>query len=166
MEVSKTESHLSGSMIELFMQIQRQYAGKCLAFMKKSGIHPSQIPILMNVKKHNGCSQKEMAARLSIKPSTVNVSIQRLEKAGIVCRRRDEVDQRIMRVYLTEKGWEIVNSIYEFVKETDQIMFSGFTDAESCLLRRFFEQMQKNLEKIPGEPGGCEDHIKNIKKKE
>ena len=35
---------------------------------------------------------------------TVNVSIQRLEKADIVCRRRDDKDQRIMRVYLTENG--------------------------------------------------------------
>ncbi len=136
----------------LFMEVSRHYAGRCFQQFAEMGIHSSQIPIIMILNRTDGCSQKEMAEKLEIKPPTVNVSIQRLEKAGIVCRRRDEYDQRIMRVYLTDKGKEIVEQISVRVKEMEKMVFRNFSDAELCLMRRFFEQILQNLDDMPGKP--------------
>ena len=98
---------------------------------------------------NNGCSQKEIAERMCVTPPTVNVSIQRLEKADIVCRKRDDKDQRIMRVYLTENGRKIVEELQQESKAVEKVMFSNFSEAELCLLRRFFGQILDNISEIP-----------------
>ena len=95
---------LEKSMQFLLWQISRQYAARCYRQITEQGLQPTQMPFLIMLHRHDGCSQKEMAEWLHIKPPTVNVSIQRLEKSGIVERKRDEADQRIARIYITEKG--------------------------------------------------------------
>lgn len=142
------EEQMGKSMQFLFMQISRQYAARGYHQITQRGIQPTQMPFLIMLDRHDGCSQKEMAEWLRIKPPTVNVSIRRLEKSGVVERKRDETDQRITRIYLTEEGKRTLREILEDVKETEKIMFGNFSDTELCLLRRFFEQMLKNMEKV------------------
>lgn len=72
----------------LFMEISRHYAGRCFQQIEELEIHPSQMPFIMILSRRDGCSQKEIAECLEIKPPTVNVSIQRLEKSGMVCRKK------------------------------------------------------------------------------
>lgn len=136
----------------LLMEIGRHYASKCLYQVRELGIQPSQIPILMILNHSDGCSQRRMAELLKNKPSTVNVSIQRLEKNGLVCRRRDEKDQRMTRVYLTDSGSEMVAEIKKRVNEMEKRMFENFSDTELCLMKRFFCQILENMDHIPGAP--------------
>ena len=124
------------SMPALFMEINRQYGMRCMQRIREIGIQQGQMPIIMIVYRNNGCSQKEIAERMGVTPPTVNVSIQRLEKADIVCRKRDDKDQRIMRVYLTENG-ENRGELQQESKAVEKVMFSNFSEAELCLLRRF-----------------------------
>lgn len=137
-------------MQQLYMDINRHYAEKCLLQIKELGLQPGQMPVIMILSRSDGCSQCRMAEVLRNKPSTVNVSIQRLEKAGLVCRRRDEKDQRVMRVYLTEKGKETVVVLKDRFNEMEKRMFGNFSETELCLLRRFLQQMLDNLAHIPG----------------
>ena len=97
------------SIQRLIMEISRMYVEKCFGKLKGLGIHPRQMPILAVLWKEDGCSQKELASQLGVKPPTVTVSIQRLEKIGIIVRKQDEKDQRISRIYLTEEGKAIIN---------------------------------------------------------
>ena len=70
------------------MEISRMYMEKCFGKLKSLGIHPRQMPILAVLWKEDGCSQKELASQLGVKPPTVTVSIQRLEKIGIIVRKK------------------------------------------------------------------------------
>lgn len=136
------------SMPALFMEINRQYGKKCFGRLHDMGIQPGQMPIIMIVYGNDGCSQKEIAQKMGVKPPTVNISIQRLEKADIVCRKRDEKDQRVMRVYLTENGKKTVEGIIKQNHAMEKVMFNNFNDTELCLMRRFFEQILENIEQI------------------
>lgn len=152
MKQSEEERQKEKSLQMLFMEISRYYAGRCFQQISELEIHPSQMPFIMILSRRDGCSQKEMAECLEIKPPTVNVSIQRLEKSGMVCRKKDALDQRIMRVYLTDKGKETVKRIMRKTEEMEKIMFQDFSETELCLMRRFFEQMLNNLHSMPGTP--------------
>lgn len=136
------------SMPALFMEINRRYGMKCMDRIRELGIQHGQMPIIMIVYENDGCSQKEIAEKMGVTPPTVNVSIQRLERTDIVCRKRDETDQRIMRVYLTENGKRIVREIQEESRVVEKIMFSNFNETELCLMRRFFEQILDNIDQI------------------
>ena len=137
----------------MFMRIDRRFMGKCFGQMQELGIYPGQIPVLGLLAYRDGLSQREIAEHLRIKPPTVNVTVQRLEKAGFLFRKADEKDQRVSRIYLTEKGKQAKERGMKRVEENEKILFDGFSDAELCLLRRFLEQITANIDKIPGSSG-------------
>lgn len=150
MHLFDCEKHSEKSMQALFMEVGRRYGSKCYYQILEMGIYPGQIPVLQLLKEKDGYSQREIAQQLHIKPPTVNVTIQRLEKSGIVCRKQDEKDQRVTRVYLTDKGREIIASAMERILANEEAVFGNFSEAELCLLRRFFRQMIQNIDAMPG----------------
>ena len=72
------------SFLSMFMRIDRRFMGKCFGQMQELGIYPGQIPVLGLLAYKDGLSQREIAEKLRIKPPTVNVTVQRLEKAGFL----------------------------------------------------------------------------------
>ena len=134
----------------LFMQLNRAYAAKCFSQMTALGIHPGQIPILLLLAKRVEMSQ----------PPTVNVMVQRMEKAGLIGRRHDEKDQRITRIFLTDQGYEMKKKVAEQIELNERYAFMGFSDAEKCLFRRFMEQIITNISCIP------EEKTENLQEKE
>lgn len=131
-----------------FMEINKAYGAKCYQQMMKLGVHPGQIPLLMILGKGE-MSQKEVARELHVKPPTVNVMVQRMEKAGFVSRRQDEKDQRISRIRLTDKGLEMREKVLAHVEENDSYILQNFSDTEKCLLERFLKQIIENIKSIP-----------------
>ena len=99
-------------------------------------------------------SQKDIAEELHVKPPTVNVMVQRMEKAGIIGRRHDPDDQRVIRVFLTEKGRQMKRCAARQVEKNEEYVLKGFTEAEKCLFRRFMEQIIDNISNIPEENAG------------
>ena len=155
-----------GSFLTLFMKVDRHFMTKCFGQMQELGIYPGQIPVLGLVAKKDGLSQRELAKILNIKPPTVNVSVQRLEKAGFLYKKPDEKDQRVTRIYLTEKGKETKAKALERIHKNEAVMLEGFSEAEQCLLRRFLEQILANIEKIQPEEFTGKTPMEEITEKE
>ena len=154
------------SFLTLFMKVDRHFMTKCFGQMQELGIYPGQIPVLGLVAKKDGLSQRELAKILNIKPPTVNVSVQRLEKAGFLYKKPDEKDQRVTRIYLTEKGKETKAKALERIHKNEAEMLEGFSEAEQCLLRRFLEQILANIEKIQPEEFTGKTPMEEITEKE
>ena len=154
------------SFLTLFMKVDRHFMTKCFGQMQELGIYPGQIPGLGLVAKKDGLSQRELAKILNIKPPTVNVSVQRLEKAGFLYKKPDEKDQRVTRIYLTEKGKETKAKALERIHKNEAVMLEGFSEAEQCLLRRFLEQILANIEKIQPEEFTGKTPMEEITEKE
>ena len=128
------------------MDVSHKFFLKNFERVSKLEVHPGQIPIIRLLGSIEGLSQKEIAGKLNIKPPTVNVSVQRMEKAGLAYRRADKKDQRITRIYLTDKGKEINERIADMMEENESIITANFTESELCLLKRMLRQVSKNLE--------------------
>ena len=154
------------SFLTLFMKVDRHFMTKCFGQMQELSIYPGQIPVLGLVAKKDGLSQRELAKILNIKPPTVNVSVQRLEKAGFLYKKPDEKDQRVTRIYLTEKGKETKAKALERIHKNEAVMLEGFSEAEQCLLRRFLEQILANIEKIQPEEFTGKTPMEEITEKE
>lgn len=138
------------SILTMFMRIDRRFYGpnaldRCRNW--ESIRDRYRCSVLLAHK--DGLSQREIAEKLHIKPPTVNVTVQRLEKAGFLYREADEKDQRISRIYLTEKGKQAKESGMKKVQDNEKILLDGFSEEDLCLLRRFLDQITENIEKIP-----------------
>lgn len=129
----------------LLSQVVRAYNNEMMKKVQDVGIHPGQLPMLFLLSDQDGRSQKELVEKAKIKPATVTVMLNRLEKAGLIERRADEEDLRVSRVYLLPRGKEAVGHVRKAVKEVEQQCFQGFRDEEKILLRRFLLHMHQNL---------------------
>ena len=67
----------------------------------------------------------------------------------VLYREADEKDQRISRIYMTEKGKQAKESGMKKVQDNEKILLDGFSEEDLCLLRRFLDQITENIEKIP-----------------
>ena len=71
---------------------------------KKLGLSSFHIEMLAQLLKKPGMKVTELADLLSIHQSTCSNLIDKLKKNNLLIKERSESDQRVVRLYLTEKG--------------------------------------------------------------
>ena len=131
----------------IFWLVKMMHVYSSMNFTKftELGIHPGQIPVLSMIAEHEGISLRELADTIHIKPPTVTVTVQRLEKNSLVCKKPDPADQRVARIYLTEKGEKIKQEIKGLFEENERILTTGFSEAELNQLRDYLKRMIDNM---------------------
>lgn len=141
------KSFENDSLYNIFAQVIRLHYHRTHTLLDKVGVYHGQPGMLFLLYKKDGQSQKDLANKLNIKPATVTVMLRRMEKAGLLKRKADDIDQRISRVYITEKGKEVCEEVKEIMKIINSECFSNFTAEEEILLRRLLMQVRDNLVK-------------------
>ena len=97
-------------------------------------IKPGQAGILLFLRKAGPLSQREIADHIGVKPPSVTVAIQKLEKLEYVERRPDKKDQRIVNIQITEKGMECTQPM-PIAMAMQRHFTRDAARAESCCLR-------------------------------
>lgn len=133
------------SLYYVFLEILRLHHTRAHKLLEEIDLYPGQPPLLFLLNKEDGHSQKDLAKRLHIKASTINVMIRRMEKENLIQRRQDHEDQRISRVYITPKGRETCKKANKMMKKMEEDMFSDLNLEENIILRRLLLQVKENL---------------------
>lgn len=144
-----SENEDRDSIQALLMKISHLYFSKVHQQLLDTGLHPGQMPMISLLGRHPGMSQREIADKLHIKPPTVTVSLRRMEKNGFITKKADDEDQRVIRIYLSDKGKALELKLLELVKKNKDCLFQGFNEAECYLMKNFLQQMSANLESMP-----------------
>lgn len=71
------------------------------------GVTYTQYLAVSALWEQDGLSISAIADRLGLEPSTITPAVKRLEAAGFLSRRRSTADERLVEVFLTEKGKEL-----------------------------------------------------------
>ena len=133
------------SLYRIFLEILRLYHYKMHKLLEEINLYPGQPPLLFALNKEDGQSQRELAEKLNVKPSTMTVMLGRMEKGNLVERKQDLDDQRVSRVYLTEEGKEICEKSRQVMTQTEEEMFVNLTVEEKVILRRLLLVVKNNL---------------------
>ena len=83
------------------------------AFEREIGVRAGTWFSLTLLAKKDGMSQGELSQSFEVDPSRVTRLAKKLEREGLLRRERDPEDQRVVRIYLTEKGRGLVEDLYE-----------------------------------------------------
>jgi len=127
---------------ELLAQVSQTYRALSDDFINRIAMHRAQAGLLCRLFANDGITQTEIAEQLSVQGATVTNILQRMEEAGLVTRRRDLDDNRLVRVFLTEAGRQTERAITEqFV----QLESAVFDEPERAQLRRLLRQMLSNM---------------------
>ena len=122
--------------------------------MESIGLHYAQGLILFKLWQQDGISQSELAQALHITSPTATNTLKRMQRDGWVDRRRDESDQRIVRVYLTEKAQTLRAEARASFRELDHEMTSILTEKEHQTLRKSLLKVHRYLTSATGPAPG------------
>ena len=113
----KAESpHIAKQLMEAFMFVRR------IGFQGASGIlgrKPSEIAVLYCLSKaeangESGLKVSELSKRLNVTSPTVTQLVKSLEGAGLVERKMDHTDRRVVHIHLKEAGREVIQQSLKY----------------------------------------------------
>jgi DNA-binding MarR family transcriptional regulator len=116
------------------LHLHRQLMGKLLSGPDS---HPGQAFCLRMLAANDGITQRDLAEALHLSRPAITTMLQRMQKAGLIARRPDEADQRLMRVYLTDDGRELAAQM----RATFATYISTAFDSMSAKDRRELERL-------------------------
>jgi MarR family transcriptional regulator, transcriptional regulator for hemolysin len=99
--------------------------------------------VLRSAEHEDGLSQRELASRMSIESPTLVRHLDRLEDEGLVVRRRDEQDRRVVRVGLTPAGHRRYAELREVAAIVDSQLCSLLDDGEIEILERALHRIRE-----------------------
>jgi DNA-binding MarR family transcriptional regulator len=98
--------------------------------MKRFGLSSGQLFTLIHLAHEQGITQDTLVRRFRVDKGTVARAVRRLEDAGYISRTVDHENRRAVRIFLTEKGEDIVPEIIRIDREWEEAVFAGLADEE------------------------------------
>lgn len=118
--------------------------------LKNYDISPAQFRTLQVIINHGDeMTLSELSERLELSCSTVTESLKRMEKLGLVERKKDEKDARFIRISVLPKGHEILDEVLKIRREYLKKVLQTLTPEEH-------QNLADNLKKLS-------DELQNIK---
>jgi DNA-binding MarR family transcriptional regulator len=103
----------------------------------------AQLDMLMNLYRHPGMSQHELARKLLVGRSNITMLIPQLEQRGVLKRESDAKDKRVLRLTLTEDGEALLMKALKVYSTLIEKVMAQSTPAECDLvgevMRRVFD---------------------------
>jgi DNA-binding MarR family transcriptional regulator len=140
-----TEVEMCNSTGYLLAQVCKSHRNKAGELLAEVDLYVGQEMFLAELWQEDGLSQSEIVDNLLVKPATVTRMLDRMEKSGLVERRKDLEDQRVSRVFLTEKGHSLHNEVEVVWQRLEDISLANFSLEERVLFRRLLLQLVENL---------------------
>ena len=115
--------------------------------LRPLGITRAQYWALGNISRHtdDGMIQTELARILETGKVSVGGLIDRLEEAGLVYRQGDKADRRVKRIFMTDKGFEMLDHIAMVGDQLDARLFRDISDEELAVAADVIARAKANL---------------------
>jgi DNA-binding MarR family transcriptional regulator len=109
--------------------------------MRRHGLHLGQNHLLAALWERDGRTPGEIAAELHVTTPTVVKMATRMAAAGLLTRRRDDRDNRLVRLWLTSGGRALREPVEAERRDLEEAVLADLTGAER-------EHLMSALEKI------------------
>jgi DNA-binding MarR family transcriptional regulator len=101
------------------------------------GLTPHGLAVLADLERGSALTQRELAKRCGVAPSTLNHTVDHLEQSGWIERRRDDADRRLVRLALTETGRLQLGQVQEAADDQMEPMLDHLLSSDEPAVRRF-----------------------------
>ncbi|KEJ96332.1 DNA-binding transcriptional regulator, MarR family [Pseudosulfitobacter pseudonitzschiae] len=129
----------------------RVFAKGLAARIKPLGLTTGTFPALLELWDTDGLTQKQLVDRLDIEQATMANTLARMERDGLVVRKKDSNDGRVQRIWLTDRARALRGPAISAAQDENAVRLAGLTQDEK---RQFVALMHKVLKtKSPKEPG-------------
>lgn len=127
----------------LINHMARIFARGLTARIKPLGLTTGTFPALLELWDTDGLTQKQLVERLDIEQATMANTLARMERDGLILRKKDVSDGRLQRVWLTPQARSLQGPAIAAALEENMVELAGLSTVERQLL---IELMQKVIE--------------------
>lgn len=118
----------------------------------RKGFHELQLsdgqPKVLYILKYNdGCVQNKLAEKCSLKPSTMTVLLDKMERDGYIRKSRTHVSggKSAKVIHLTDFGRQRADDVFALTESLEEKSFRGFSDEEKETLFELLDRVTNNL---------------------
>lgn len=126
-------------------QTAKAHRSRAGIHLSRIGLHPGQEAVLKVLSEDDGQTMSQLAAVLSVQPPTITKMVTRLSAQGFLRRAASETDGRLARVFLTDEGRALVETIDRAWKRLEREALTGLDEKDRKKLRKLLRQVEKNL---------------------
>ena len=132
---------LNGLLVETFNAILK-VEERSLRLATREAVTVTEMHILDAVGKEGAHTVTELADISMVTVSTMTIAINRLEKKELVRRERDQLDRRVVRVFLTERGRTIAYAHQRFHRRMARAVAEHLREEELDVLLRSMDSLR------------------------
>ncbi len=144
--MAESRKEVAWELAETSRMLRRQFNRHAASI----GATSAQWRAMFMLSREPGMKQVELAERLDVEPITAGRTIDRLEEAGLAERRRDPVDRRVWRIYLTDKADPLIERLKVVAEQVLAGALAGIDAAEVAAMRRALARIRENVSAIEG----------------
>lgn len=104
------------------------------------GIAPAQFMTLLELWREDGLTQKDLVDRLDVEQATMANTISRMERDGLIERRRHPEDRRARLIYITDRAKSLEAAATNTARNVNQNFLSSLSNDEQ---KQFIQTMQR-----------------------
>ncbi|MET9491591.1 MarR family winged helix-turn-helix transcriptional regulator [Nocardia sp. NPDC006630] len=120
--------------------------------MRRLGLHLGQNHLLAALWEQDGRTPGEMAAALNVSTPTVVKAATRMTAAGLLVRRPDDRDNRLVRLWLTDKGRDLQKPVEADRKALEDKVTAALTPTERKHLMSALAKIHHTATDLLGTP--------------
>lgn len=115
--ITMTNNHVTRSqLVELLNELNGilmvNSIGELMGYLQEQDISPPRFMALQIIELHPGITITTLAHQLKLTLGSASQLIDRLENDGLVIRQEVSNDRRVRRIFLREKGQNILNAVH------------------------------------------------------
>jgi len=107
-------------------------------------VRPAYLGSLMSLWHEDGLKMIDLGRKAGLEPSTMTGLLDRMERDGLVERRPDPADRRVLKIFLTGAGAGAREAVVRIVDETLTGIFSGIDAGEIEALKGLMRKVLIN----------------------
>ena len=131
----------------LVLELSKKFRNIVYEQSLKMGINGSYFFIcIILTKNRNGLSQNEICEKLHLKAPTISLTLQAMERDGLLTREKDKEDSRKTIVKLTDKGYAYDIKIKEAHQYAEKKLVNSLNDTEFETFKNLLIKMNESLE--------------------
>ena len=116
--------------------------------MRPLGASLQMWRVLAALRERDGRRMGDLAVMTSIEVSTLTRLVDQMEKKGLVERRRDPDDARVVALHATTAGKRLTRRIVPIAERYERVALKGFAPVEVQVLRAALRRLYANMDEL------------------
>lgn len=145
--------------LDLHGKTSKALRGVVETAMRRHGLYAGQDLVLALLWERDGRTPGELATALHVTTPTVVKAANRMTAAGLLTRRRDERDNRLVGLWLTDAGRALQEPIEAERRDIEEKVTAGLTEAERKQLISALSRVQRSAADLLRPPAADADEV-------